>query len=335
MSIIIIKPGLMETVQDLGRNGFSRYGINPGGAMDQYACRLANILAGNESSEAVLEIHFPGPQILFEEDALICITGADFMPNINDDPIPCWQPVLIRKNTVLQFRSLRQGARCYMGVHGGFKVDAWLNSYSTNLRAMAGGWKGRKLEKGDELFFKPGNLHVGDMFRNENNFQVLPWRADTSRVYGGVNDVFFIPGKEWDLLSEQSKEELQRGAFQIDASSDRMGYHLRGTPLHFDQENMEMVTSAVTFGTVQLLPGGQLVILMADHQVTGGYPRIGHVIAAHLPKLAQLRSSEPVYFRKKSIEEAESLLLVHQKEIQILQRACSDQLNRVNAAARH
>lgn len=334
MSIVIIKPGLLETVQDLGRPGLSRLGVNPGGAMDQYACRLGNILAGNEMEEAVLEIHFPGPQILFEEDALICLTGADFMPTLNDDPIPCWQPVLIRKNTVLQFPGLKNGARTYMAVHGGFKIEPWLNGYGTNLRAMAGGWKGRKLEKGDELFFRKGRLPVSQLFKNENNFQLLPWRADISRVYGGVNQVAIIPGKEWQLLSEESKRDLLNGSFQIDSSSDRMGYHLNGKPLQMAEEQEEMVSSAVTFGTIQLLPGGQLVVLMADHQVSGGYPRIAHVVSAHLPKLAQFRTNEQVAFKLETIEEAEDMLFAHQKDIQILQRASSEQLNRVHAASR-
>lgn len=334
MSIVIIKPGLLETVQDLGRTGFSRLGVNAGGAMDHYACRLSNILAGNDINEAVLEIHFPGPQILFEEDALICIAGADFMPTLNDEPLPCWQPVLIRKNTVLQFERINTGARAYMAVHGGFRIEPWLNSYSTNLKAVAGGWKGRKLEKGDEIFFRKGSLRVAEMFKNENNFQLMPWRADTSRVYPGENEIAIIAGKEWELLTEASRNLVQQASFQVDPSSDRMGCHLTGEPLELVGDRQEMVSSAVTFGTIQLLPNGQMVILMADHQVSGGYPRIAHVITAHLPRLAQIRSNEPVRFRLHSIEQAEELLFEHQKDIQILQRASSEQLNRVHAAGR-
>jgi antagonist of KipI len=334
MSIVIIKPGLLETVQDLGRSGYSRLGVNPGGAMDRYACRLGNILAGNEVEEAVLEIHFPGPQILFEEDALICITGADFMPTLNDDPIPLWQPVLIRKNTVLQFPGLRSGARTYMAVHGGFKIEPWLNSYSTNLRAMAGGWKGRKLEKGDEIFFRSGRIPVSQLFRSENNFQVLPWRADISRVYNSADQVAITPGREWNLLSEESKRDLLNLSFQIDSSSDRMGYNLNGKPLQAAEQAEEMVSAAVTFGTIQLLPGGQMVVLMADHQVTGGYPRIAHIVSAHLPRLAQFRSNESISFRLESVEDAEEMYFNHQKDIQILQRASAEQLNRVHAASR-
>ncbi|HXB92095.1 MAG TPA: KipI antagonist, partial [Puia sp.] len=131
MAFSIIKPGLLDTIQDMGRNGFGSWGINPGGAMDGYAAQVANLLVGNDRHEAVMEIHFPGPQILFEQNTLISITGADFSPTINDQVIPRWQPIVVRKNTVLHFPSLVQGNRCYVSVHGGYCMKKWLNSYST------------------------------------------------------------------------------------------------------------------------------------------------------------------------------------------------------------
>ncbi|HEY4338125.1 MAG TPA: KipI antagonist, partial [Puia sp.] len=137
MAFSIIKPGLLDTIQDLGRHGFGNIGVNPGGAMDIYAAQVANLLVGNDQHEAVIEIHFPGPQILFEQNTLISITGADFSPTINDEKIPRWQPVVVRKNTVLHFPSLVQGGRCYLSVHGGYCLKKWLNSYSTNLKAVA------------------------------------------------------------------------------------------------------------------------------------------------------------------------------------------------------
>src|SRR5688500_17372621 len=135
MSIVIIKPGILDTIQDLGRKGQGSFGINPGGAMDRFAAQLANVLTGNPINEAVIEIHYPGPQILFEEDAMIAITGADFTAGLNDEALPSCMPVLIRKNTILQFPVSRKGARAYLAVHGGFRIDKWLNSYSTNLKA--------------------------------------------------------------------------------------------------------------------------------------------------------------------------------------------------------
>jgi antagonist of KipI len=159
MSISIAKPGLLDTIQDLGRFGYGNWGVNPGGVMDTYAARVANMLVGNEIGEAVMEIHFPGAQILFEQNALISLTGADFSPTLNDELLPLWRPIVVRKNTVLHFPRLQSGARCYLAVHGGFCAEKWLGSYSTNMKAEAGGYQGRKLEKGDELSFRESSIY--------------------------------------------------------------------------------------------------------------------------------------------------------------------------------
>jgi antagonist of KipI len=326
MSLSIIKPGMLDTIQDMGRYGFSNWGINSGGAMDRYAAHVANILVGNGPREALMEIHFPGPQILFEQNALISVTGADFSATLNDSLLPLWQPVAIRKNTVLHFPRLNRGARCYLAVHGGFCIGKWLNSYSTNLKAAAGGWFGRSLRKGDELSFKENTIYFGGLLKDDNPIRVLPWRADIKKAYHHHHEVFMIPGKEWCELSPFSRDNFLENNFIIHPSSDRMGYHLKGPDLEFSHRT-ELVSSGVNFGTIQLLPAGQLIVLMADHQTTGGYPRIGHVISAHLNKLAQLRPSEAIQFKLTDIRTAEKLLLERQMDLQVLQRACSDHLN--------
>jgi len=326
MSLSIIKPGLLDTLQDLGRNGYGSWGINPGGAMDRYAAQVANLLVGNCEHEAVIEIHFPGPQILFEQNTLIAITGADFSATVNDEEIPRWQPVVVRKNTVLQFSSLVEGARCYLSVHGGYCGEKWLNSYSTNLKAAIGGWHGQQLRKGDELPFKENTIYFAGLLKEESNFEVLPWRVNTEKVYRWPHEIGFIPGREWESLSHASQENFTQNNFLIHPSSDRMGYQLKGISLAMDKP-VELVSSAVSFGTVQLLPNGQLIVLMADHQTTGGYPRIAHVISAHLPKLAQLRPCDTIQFKRVDTAAAESLLKTQQKELHILQRACMDHLN--------
>src|SRR5579872_4926673 len=222
MSFSIIKPGLLDTIQDLGRNGFGNWGISPGGAMDSYAAQVANLLVGNNQCEAIIEIHFPGPQILFEQNTLIAITGADFSPTVNDEVIPRWQPVVVRKNTVLHFPSLVQGGRCYISVHGGFCVEKWLNSYSTNLKAAVGGWQGQALKKGDELPFKENTIYFAGLLKEENNFETLPWRVNVEKFYRDPHEIGFIPGNEWKKLSPVSQDHFSGTAFQIHPSSDRM-----------------------------------------------------------------------------------------------------------------
>jgi antagonist of KipI len=326
MSFSIIKPGILDSIQDLGRKGYGNWGIGPGGVMDPYAARVANLLVGNGECAAMIEIHFPGPQILFEQNTLIAITGADFSPMVNDEPIPRWQPVVVRKNTVLHFPSLVQGGRCYISVHGGFCMKKWLDSYSTNLKAGAGGWQGQALKKGDELPFAENSIYFAGLLKEENNFEILPWRVNVADQYRDPYAIGFIPGYEWKDLSAPSQKNFLRESFVIHPSSDRMGYQLNGPSLSLD-EHKEMISSAVSFGTVQLLPNGQLIVLMADHQTTGGYPRVAHVISAHLPKLAQLRPGDPIRFNMTELSAAETLLASRQKELHILQRACLDHLN--------
>ena len=142
MSVSILRSGMLDTIQDTGRYGSGNLGININGPMDLYAMKLSNLLVSNAMEKPVLEIHFPAPQILFEQNALISITGADFSPSINGEPISNWKPVVVKRKSVLQFSYRKWGARCYIAVHGGFCVPKWLNSYSTNLKARSGGWCG-------------------------------------------------------------------------------------------------------------------------------------------------------------------------------------------------
>ncbi|HTQ27764.1 MAG TPA: biotin-dependent carboxyltransferase family protein [Puia sp.] len=326
MSISIIKPGLLDTLQDLGRFGYANWGVNPGGMMDVYAGTVANMLVGNCCSEAVLEVHFPGPQILFEQNALISITGADFSAMLNDEPLPSWQPVVVRKNTVLHFPKLEWGARCYLAVHGGFQVEKWLGSYSTSVRAAAGGFHGRALQKGDELSSKENSIYFAGWLKEEKIMRVLPWRINSEKVYRLPHEIFAVKGFEWEKLTEGSRYGFEENNFIIHPSSDRMGYRLKGASLEME-EKCELVSSGVSFGTLQLLPGSEMVVLMADHQTAGGYPRIAHVVTAHLPKLAQLRPSDCVQFNLIDIETAEAMYFEQQRELNIIKRSCQDHLN--------
>lgn len=328
MSLTIVKAGIFDTVQDLGRPGYGNWGINPGGVMDRYAAQLSNILVGNDPGEVVIEMHYPGPQILFDQNALLSITGADFTPVINDQPVSLWQPILVRKNTLLQFTQWKQGARCYLAIHGGLTIKKWLDSYSTNMKAGMGGWMGRRLEKGDEINFGQSSIYYAGLLKKERDLQPLGWKAAYAKVYDQPNEILFMPGPEWDQLHNISKNDIEHEAFSIHSLSDRMGYFLKGIPITSTVKS-EMLSAGVSFGTIQLLPNGQLVILMADHQTTGGYPRLGNIVSAHLPKLAQLRPGDEVKFTRTDISTAEKLLYSHQQELNIIQRACRCNLNRL------
>ena len=329
MSLVIVKPGMMDTIQDSGRYGYGSMGINPTGAIDLYAFRVANALVGNKSGEAVIECHFPAAQILFEEDALISITGADFRPMLNTELLPLSKPILIRRNTVLHFKKIIKGARCYLAVNGGFDITQWLGSYSTNITARSGGWLGRKLKTGDRISLRESVEH--SQLSEGKILLPLPWQANIRNDYFS-STLKFIRGNEWDLLDDQSCNLFTNSSFIIDHSSDKMGYNLKSDRLQLKQQT-EMISSPVSFGTVQLLPNGQLIILMSDHQTTGGYPRLAQIISAHLPTLAQMRPSQQIRFEETNMATAEKLLFAQHHHLEIIMEGCKDHLNK--AYARH
>jgi len=318
MSLRIIKSGVLDTIQDSGRYRFQHLGINPGGAMDRFASRAANILVGNNGHEALIELHFPSAILLFEQQALITLTGADFSATINGDPVPLWQPLLLAKNSILQFQRLKQGARCYLAIREKLNIPIWLNSYSTNLKAAAGGFCGRALQKNDVIPFQ--ERHEYKNIFNQSDFVVLPWKANSWWNDQATEKVRVVAGKEWSWLSEKSKHRFLNHAFRIGSLADRMGYHLQ-TNLHASG-NAELVSSAVTFGTIQLLPNGELIILMADHQTTGGYPRLGYVVSAHLPRLAQKQTGDTIHFALTTPQESEQLFFKQERHLRQLQNAC-------------
>jgi antagonist of KipI len=327
MSLKIIKAGVADTIQDNGRYGWQYLGINPCGCMDKYAACLANALVCNDPGEAVIEMHFPAPVFLFQQPALAAITGADFSASVNGEPLPLYQPVFINKNAVLQFHEPARGVRSYMAVQGGFDIPDWLNSYSTHLKAKAGGYQGRALQKDDEIPFKQLPQLPDDIINREKF--IFPWRTDPGWGDPGANEIFVLPGNEWEWLTEESQQQFEKNEFIITPHADRMGYRLSGIMLN-SRIKEELVSSAVNFGTVQLLPDGRMILLMADHQTTGGYPRIAHVISAHHSKLAQMKPGDNIRFLMTDQQTTENLLWKQQQHLKMLKNACQYKLNAAN-----
>lgn len=323
MNLRIIKAGVLDTVQDLGRYGWQHEGVNPGGAMDKVAAQVANILVGNDPQQAVVELHFPASAFFFEQPALISLSGADFTASVNGEEIPILQPVLLSKFSILQFHGIQSGARAYLAVYGGFDIPRWLNSYSTLLKAGRGGFKGKTLQKDDEIPM----CSTADLAPviGKKEFQVLPWKADPGLSSDRAGRVLLLYGNEWNRLTESSKEKFLNQSYSITPRSDRMGYHLLSGSLTATTKE-EVVSSPVNFGTIQLLPEGQLIVLMADHQTAGGYPRLAHVITAHQSALAQMKPGEQIRFKFTDQQTAEQLLLQQQQHLRQLQHACSFKL---------
>lgn len=323
MSIRIIKAGVLDSLQDMGRYGWQYLGINPTGAMDKFSSKVANMLVGNDPDEATMEIHFPASIFLFEQTAMIALEGADFFASVNGEPIPSSHPCIVNKNTLLQLQQPSNGARTYLSVKGGFATEEWLGSYSTNLKAGVGGYNGRSLRKNDQVFFRKKNDFSSLL--GEKDFMILPWHTDLKWEEDEEKEIFVLPGHEWERLTKRSKDNFLSTSFMITRQSDRMGYRLNNIPLEMISEE-EMVSSAVSFGTIQLLPDGRLIILMADHQTAGGYPRVAHIITAHHFKAAQLKAGDEIYFRMTDQRTAEELLMRQQQHLLQLQNACSFKL---------
>jgi antagonist of KipI len=268
-----IKKGILTTYQNLGKNGLRHLGVNPSGAMDKLTVRLLNILLQSDENDPVLEIHFPAPEILFEEDCTIIIGGADFAPMLDNQLITNWKAINVKAGSILKFQKRLSGNRVYL-----VKKSATENQFLPYL----------------------GNSFVRQVSNLSNNIEVG-----------------FIKGNEHQLLTKNSKQNLENQGFIIAQNSNRMGFRMKSEPLEVEQK-LELVSSAVDFGTIQLLPDGQLIILMADHQTSGGYPRMGNVISVDLPILAQCGANDIIRLRAVSLEEAEELLILQENEIQKL-----------------
>lgn len=280
--------------------------------MDQVAARLVNVLLGNDDNAAVIEAHFPAPEIVFDADCIAAVGGAEFGPELDGEPVENWRSFVAKKGSVLRFTAKIGGNRCYIAVQGGFEVDAWLGSSSTNLAAAIGGYNGRKLEIGDCIGVVNGHFDARYSGRRIAP-SVIP-------MYRPFPTVRVIPGAEFEFLDARGRDLLECQDFSISNSSNRMGFRLSGKPINLSR-NIELVSAAVSFGTIQLLPDRQLIVLMADHQTTGGYPRIAHVISRDLPLIAQLGANDKVAFHLVDIAHAEDLALEFEKELNFLRVA--------------
>lgn len=314
MSITFKKAGILTTVQDLGREGYRSMGINPGGVLDRAATRILNTLLGNEERAAVIETHFPAAEFVFDSKKDFAVGGADFGATLSGREIENWKIFTASKGDVLRFKGKRSGNRAYVAVKGGFKVPSWLGSASTNSAARWGGFEGRALKAGDVLRIRRSDTPWGREGKSVSP-SLLPF-------YSSYPTVRVIESGETERLGKEAKNLFATALFKLTQDSDRMGFRLAGPKLSLKRP-LEMVTSAATFGTVQLLPDGQLIVLMADHQTSGGYPRIATVIERDLPLMAQLGPGDKLGFHFVSVAEAEAASMEFEKDLRMFRLAVS------------
>ncbi|MGH7593958.1 MAG: biotin-dependent carboxyltransferase family protein [Gemmatimonadales bacterium] len=320
MNILVRRPGLLSTVQDAGRPGWQFLGVGPGGAMDTLALRLANILVANRPPAAALELTLTGPVLQFEADRLIAVTGGALSPTINGAPIPAGRAVLIRGGNELAFGQCTVGCRAYLAIAGGIDVPMVLGSSATNLRAHFGGFEGRPLRAGDRLSVGTPSIDATQLSARLARSSAS-WVADRAGLSGEIPvriapdaPVRLLPGADVDRLSGESRMALFNRPFRVSTQSDRMGYRLDGPRLALEA-GVEKTSEGVTWGTVQLPPDGQPIILLADRQTTGGYPVIGHVAAVDLPVVAQRKPGDALRFTAAALGEAQRALIQRERTI--------------------
>ncbi|WP_342345085.1 biotin-dependent carboxyltransferase family protein [Uruburuella testudinis] len=295
-------------IQDLGRFGLRRFGIGHAGAMDTLALQAGNLLLRNPAGAAALEIALGGISVSFTRDTPFCITGALYEAALDGEPVHSYWRYTARRGQTLTLARAVRGMYGYLCVAGGFDVPEILGARSTDLKAAFGGFQGRCVQAGDEI-------PLGGDARKLPHIGIAPIPL-TNRIHA-------LPSSEYYTFTAEAQQALWQQGWVLQSSSNRMGYRLQGSRLALLQP-LEMLSHAVAFGSIQVPPSGQPIVLMADTQTTGGYPKIACVAAADLGKLAQVRFGGKIYFQTASTGKAARLL--HQNQIY---------LNQIKRIAKH
>jgi antagonist of KipI len=296
MSIQIIKQGIMDTLQDKGRYGFQHIGISPCGYLDYLSAQLSNVIVGNPKDAPIFELHFPASSFIFKEDQTICISGANFVPVLNDKNVAMNTAMQVYKNDTLHFMQPLLGKTCYLAIKGNIDSSSWLNSKSDFISQI----------KTNDQF----NIIVRDA-ENKKNSPLTDEKLESSIIDNiqkhifNSNEIRFIPGPQWNDLTTESISNILKQPFYTSLNSNRMGYKLKGPSLQLLEEKTYL-SSAVTRGTMQLLPNGEVIILMANHQTIGGYANIGQIILVDLPKLVQHKSDTLFHLNLTNVATAHS-----------------------------
>jgi antagonist of KipI len=337
MTLKILEPGLLTTVQDLGRVGFQQYGVVVGGVMDEISAKIANVLIGNMEDDALLELTLMGPAILFQSDTLISICGADLSAEIDGKHVPLWRPIYVKEGSILRFGRPQQGCRAYLAIAGGIDVPVVMESRSTYVRGGIGGYQGRAIQKGDVISQnKINSKHTKalEVFLSHRigtaPFHTVRWAVSSHimSVYKKNPEIRFIKGPQYNQFTEKSRKQLLTEQYQVTSHSDRMGYRLSATALELSKP-IELLSEAVTMGTIQVPNDGQPIILMSDRQTIGGYPKIGHVASIDFPVLSQVMPGEKLTFKKISLHDAQKMLIEREKTLTELKIGISLALRRI------
>ncbi|WP_240512037.1 biotin-dependent carboxyltransferase family protein [Paludifilum halophilum] len=298
-AIRVLKPGLLTTVQDLGRTGYQQYGMPVSGAMDPWSLQVGNLLVGNSRSEAGLEITWAGPVLQFLTEQVIALTGGDLGASLDGSPVPLWKSLRVSPGQELRFKGALQGTRAYLTVAGGVRVPPVLGSKSTYLKGRIGGFQGRALQADDVL-------DTGDSDPLAYRVAGRQLSRDQQPVYKEHLQVRVVPGPEYEVFTPAGIATFFNSDYRITPQSDRMGYRLKGPNIPH-RRSADILSDATAPGSIQVPAEGQPIVLMADRQTTGGYTKIATVISVDLPILAQAAPGHTLSFEAVDVNQAQKL----------------------------
>lgn len=304
----ILRPGLLTTVQDGGRMGYQAFGVPVCGAMDWLSLARANVLAGNDWEEAALEITAMGPSLKFEEDCIFALSGADFSATLNGTPLKPDGAWLAHRDDVLELGAAKNGFRAYLAVSGGFDLPKVMESRSTCLAAGFGGFEGRALKKGDRIALRAPQLWLKDL----PNRSIAPF-------YDPDFPVRVVLGPQDGAFSQEGIEAFFTGEYKLGTQCDRMGCRLEGPSIALKEgASPNILSDGIVMGSIQI-PNGQPIVMMADRQTTGGYVKLGTVITADLPLMAQKRPGDTVRFEQVTVQQAQAARLYRIRKLKDIQ----------------
>jgi antagonist of KipI len=308
-ALLVLKPGMLTTIQDRGRWGLQSRGVPVAGPMDPCAHRVANALVGNNPDAATLEVTLLGPDLVFEDERLAAVAGAEFDVTVDDRPAPWNAAFVVPAGARLQFRRRRQGVRAYLGVAGGIDVRPTLGSRATHVVSAMGGIDGRALKAGDRLPLGDRSTVRGAAPALETPLVALPHGEARIRV---------LPGPQLEYFSADALDTLQSAPYVIAQNSDRMGFRLTGPRLAHSR-GADIISDATPLGVLQVPASGQPILLMADRQTAGGYPKLATVITADMSAAGQLGPGDAIMFTVCTLREAMAALIVQERALMALE----------------
>jgi len=298
--LFVVEPGLLTTVQDLGRFGYQRVGVPPSGPMDRAAFIVANRLVGNPNEAAALECTIKGPRLEVRQAAVIAVTGAPMGFTVNGREAPSWTAMGVRPGDVLGFQMASAGCRAYLAVAGGIDVPLALGSRATYLRGRLGGLGGRALQKGDAL---PVGTPAPAAAREG---RTVP--PALRPAYPTERECRVILGPQDDRFTAEGIRAFLEGPYDVTPQADRMGYRLKG-PAIAHARGHDIVSDGIPLGGIQVPGEGQPIVLLVDRQTTGGYTKIATVIGVDIGAIGQTRPGQRIRFRRVTLEEAHAALV--------------------------